>query len=42
MIILGIDPGLAIVGFGVLEKNKNIGYNWLDKNVIIYLRRIFL
>ena len=23
MIILGIDPGLAIVGFGVLEKNKN-------------------
>jgi len=23
MIILGIDPGLAIVGFGVLEKNRN-------------------
>jgi len=23
MIILGIDPGLAIVGFGVLEKDKN-------------------
>lgn len=23
MIILGIDPGLAIVGFGVLEKQKN-------------------
>ena len=23
MIILGIDPGLAIVGFGVLEKEKN-------------------
>ena len=23
MIILGIDPGLAIVGFGVLDKSKN-------------------
>lgn len=23
MVILGIDPGTAIVGFGVVEKNKN-------------------
>ena len=22
MVILGIDPGLAIVGFGVIEKGK--------------------
>ncbi len=24
MIILGIDPGIAIVGYGVIEKNKNL------------------
>lgn len=33
MIILGIDPGLAIVGFGVLEKNKNL-VNVVDYGVI--------
>ena len=33
MIILGIDPGLAIVGFGVLEKIKN-QTNVIDYGVI--------
>lgn len=33
MIILGIDPGLAIVGFGVIEKLKN-GVRVIDYGVI--------
>ena len=34
MIILGIDPGYAIVGYGVIEKNRNGSVNVLDYGVI--------
>lgn len=33
-IILGIDPGFAIVGFGVIEKNENGDVKALDYGVI--------
>ena len=33
MIILGIDPGYAIVGYGIIEKNGN-SVNVLDYGVI--------
>ena len=33
MIILGIDPGIAIVGFGVIEKT-NSGIKVIDYGVI--------
>ena len=33
MIILGIDPGLAIVGFGVIEKTR-AGVRLIDYGVI--------
>ena len=33
MRILGIDPGLAIVGFGIIDKNRN-GFDVVDYGVI--------
>ena len=34
MVILGIDPGYAIVGFGVIEKSQNGSIKVLDYGVI--------
>lgn len=33
MVVLGIDPGLAIVGYGIIEQNGN-KYKVLDYGVI--------
>ncbi len=35
MIILGIDPGLATVGFGVIKRNKNRDFCVIDYGCII-------
>ncbi len=35
MIILGIDPGLATTGFGIVEKGKNRKFNSLDYGCIL-------
>ncbi len=35
MIILGIDPGLATIGFGILEKDKSGRAKPLDYGVIL-------
>ena len=35
MVILGIDPGLATVGFGVLDKDARGGVKVLDYGVIL-------
>ena len=35
MIILGIDPGLAIVGWGVLESVKGIAFVEMDEKDIV-------
>lgn len=35
MVILGIDPGLATMGFGVLEKDKNGNCRAIDYGVVL-------
>ena len=35
MIILGIDPGLATLGYGVLEKDKNGNVTARDYGVVL-------
>ena len=35
MIILGLDPGLATMGFGVVEKLKNDSTVTLDYGVVL-------
>ena len=35
MIILGIDPGLATLGYGVLEKDKNGNVRAVDYGVVL-------
>ena len=35
MIILGLDPGLATVGYGVVEKEKNDNTRAVDFGVIL-------
>ncbi len=35
MIILGLDPGLATMGYGVIEKQKNDSVNAVDFGVVL-------
>ena len=35
MVILGIDPGLATMGYGVLEKDRNGNVKVLDYGVVL-------
>ena len=35
MIILGVDPGLATLGYGVIEKNEQGKFRMLDYGVVL-------